>query len=83
MGGPAMVKARSVSAFVSVAAIKDSLRIQGIAFHGPLRTPGQRVIFLVDGYVLLQSELLHLLKQNKLNRDGVQELAKGIQPPSP
>lgn len=75
-----MVNARRDSVPVSVGAVIDSLRIQGIAFHGPLRTPSQRVIFLVDGYILLQSELLHLLEQNKLNRDGIQELAKCTRP---
>ena len=77
-----MVKARSVSAVVSVDAVVDSLRTQRIPFRGPLRTPGQRVIFLVDGYILLQSELLDLLEQNKLNRDAIRKLAKGLQAPS-
>ena len=73
-----MGKARSDSALVSVDAVIDSLKIQGIAFHGPFRTPGKRVIFVVDGYLLLDSELADLLEQNKLDRDGIQELGKRI-----
>jgi hypothetical protein len=74
-----MGKARSDSAPVSVEAIIDSLKIQGIAFHGPLRTQGKRVIFVVDRYILLESELADLLEQDKLNRDGIQELGKRIE----
>ena len=62
-----MVKARSDSPLVSVDAVIDSLKIQGIAFRGPFQTQGKRVIFVVDRYILLQSELLDLLEQNKLN----------------
>jgi hypothetical protein len=74
-----MGKARSDSAPVSVEAIIDSLKIQGIAFHGPLRTQGKRVIFVVGKYILLESELADLLEQNKLNRVGIQELGKRIE----
>jgi hypothetical protein len=74
-----MAKARSDSAPVSVDAVIDSLEIQGIAFHGPLRTQGNRVIFVIDRYILLESELLELLGQNKLDRDGIQELGKRIE----
>jgi hypothetical protein len=74
-----MSKARSDSAPVSVEAIIDSLENQGIAFHGPLRTQGKRVIFVVDRYILLESELADLLEQNKLNQDGIQELGKRIE----
>jgi hypothetical protein len=73
-----MVKARSDSALVSVDAVIDSLKIQEIAFHGPFRTNGKRVFFVVDGYLLLDSELADLLEQNKLNRDAIQELGKRI-----
>jgi hypothetical protein len=74
-----MGKARTDSAPVSVEAIIDSLKIQGIAFRGPFCTHLKRVIFVVDRYILLESELLHLLEQNKLNRDGIQELGKRIE----
>ena len=74
-----MVKARSDSAMVSVDAVIDSLKIQGIAFDGPFRTPGKRVVFVVDRYILLESELVGLLEQNKLNREGIQELGKSIE----
>jgi hypothetical protein len=74
-----MGKARSDSAPVSVEAIIDALKIQGIAFHGPLRTQGKRVIFVVGRHILLESELADLIEQNKLNRDGIQELGKRIE----
>ena len=74
-----MGKARSDSELVSVDAVIDSLKIQGIAFDGPFRTPGGRMVFVVDKYILLESELLDLLEQNKLNRDGILELGKRIE----
>jgi hypothetical protein len=73
-----MGKARSDSAPVSVDAVIGSLEIQGIAFRGPFRTPGKRVIFVVDRYIVLESELADLFEQNKLNRVGIQELGKRI-----
>ena len=79
MGGPIMVKARSTSTLVSVDAVIDSLKTQGIAFRGPHCTPGKHVIFIIDRYILLESELLDLLEQNKLNRDGILELGKRIE----
>ena len=74
-----MVKARSDSAPVSADAVIDSLTIQGIPFRGPFCTQGNRVIFVVDRYILLESELVDLLEQNKLNREGIQELGKRIE----
>ena len=74
-----MVKARSDSAPVSVDAVIDSLTNQGIAFRGPFSTHLKRVIFVVDRYILLESELLDLLEQNKLNQDGILELGKRIE----
>jgi hypothetical protein len=64
--GPAMVNVRSDSVPVSVDAVIDSLRIRGIAFHGPFSTPGRRTVFVVESHLLLQSELAELLAQNKL-----------------
>jgi len=74
-----MAKARSDSAPVSVDAVIDSLEIQGIAFHGPFCTHLKRVFFVIDRYILLESELVDLLEQNKLNREGIQELGKRIE----
>ena len=74
-----MGKARSAPAPVSAEAIIDALTSQGIAARGPLCTHLERVIFVVDKYILLESELLDLLVQNKLNRDGIQELGKRIE----
>jgi hypothetical protein len=71
-----MVKARSDSVGVSIDAAINSLRIQGIAFRGPFRTAGKRTVFVVEDCILLESELVDLFTQNKLNRDGIQELAK-------
>ena len=76
-----MAKARIKStAPVSVDAVIDSLTIQGIAFRGPFRTPGKRTVFVIEGHILLESELLGLLAQDKLDRHGIQELAKRIEP---
>ena len=75
-----MVNARSDSVAVSVDAVINSLRIQGIAFRGPFCTPGQRTVFVVESHILLESELVDLLAQNKLDRDGIQEFAKRIKP---
>jgi hypothetical protein len=74
-----MGKFRSDSAPVSVDAVIDSLRTQGIVFRGPFRTQSKRVFYVVDRYILLESELLDLLEQNKLNPDGIQELGKRIE----
>jgi hypothetical protein len=71
-----MVKARTDSAFVHLDAVIDSLTIQGIAFHGPFRTQGERVFFVVDRHIFLDSELVDLLEQNKLTRDAILELGK-------
>ncbi len=74
------MNARSDSESVSVDAVINSLKIRGIAFRGPLCTPGQRAVFVVESSILLESELVDLFMQNKLNRDGIQELAKRIKP---
>ena len=74
-----MLKVGSEFAPVSVDAVKDSLRLQGIPFRGPFCTPAKRIAFVVERYIFLESELVDLLAQNKLNRDGIQELAKRIQ----
>ena len=73
-----MVKARSDSPPVSVDGVINSLRFQGITFRGPLCTPGKRTFFVIDDHILLECELVDLLEQNRLNRDGIQELAKRI-----
>ena len=75
-----MEMARTDSTLGSVDAVIASLKIQGIAFHGPFQTQGRRVIFVVDGYILLDSELVTLLEQNKLNRGGILELAERLEP---
>jgi hypothetical protein len=74
-----MAKATSSSLPVSVDAVLNSLRIQGIAFRGPFRTPGKRTVFVVESYILLESELVDLFAQNMLNRDGIRALSKRIQ----
>jgi hypothetical protein len=76
-----MVYARSDSLPVSVDAVINSLRIQGIAFRGPLYSQRKRIFFVVEGHIFLESELFDLLEQNKLNRDGIQEFAKRIKQP--
>jgi hypothetical protein len=79
LGGPVMAKSRTDSALNSVDAVIDSLTIQGIAFHGPFRTQGERVFFVVDRHIFLDSELADLLEQNNLNRAAILELGKQIE----
>lgn len=74
-----MVKDANSSVLVSVAAVLDCLRIQGIAFRGPFCTPAKHTVFVIEGYILLESELVDLLMQNKLNRDGIRAHSKRIQ----
>jgi hypothetical protein len=73
-----MVKTRGVSAPASADAVMNSLRIQRISFAGPFCTPGKRIVFVVENYFFLESELVDLFAQNKLDRDGIQELAKRL-----
>jgi hypothetical protein len=72
------VKTDGRFATVSAEAVLNSLKTQGIAFRGPFHTRGKNVVFVVEGYILLESELVELFAQNKLNRDGIQEFAKQI-----
>lgn len=74
-----MVKARRAPLPVSVDAVIDSLRTQGIPFRGPFRTAGKRTVFVVESHILLESELVDLFTQNKRNRDSILELAKHIE----
>jgi hypothetical protein len=74
-----MVKAAKSSVPLSVEDVLNSLRIQGIAFRGPFCTPAKHAVFVVESYVLLESELVELLMQNKLNRDGIRAHSKRIQ----
>ena len=80
MEGLVMGKARSDSAPVSDAVL-NSLKIQGIAFRGPFYTRRKNVIFVVEGCILLESELVDLFAQNRLNRDGIREFAMRIGAP--
>jgi len=73
-----MAKARSASVPVSIDTVIDSLRSQEIAFRGPFSKPGNRAFFVVENSILLESELVDLLIQNKLNPQGIHELAKRI-----
>ena len=54
-------------------------RPERTSVRGPFCTPGKRIVFVVEKYIFLQSELLDLLAQNKLDRGGLQELAKRIE----
>jgi len=77
-----MAKARSDSVPVSIDTVIYSLRIQGIAFRGPFHTESKGTVFVVGNSILLESELVELLAQDKLNRDGIKELAKHIEAPN-
>jgi len=73
-----MLKTEGDSAPAFVDAVLNSLTIQGIAFRGPFRSRGKNVIFVVEGYILLECELVDLFSQNKLNRVGIEEFALRI-----
>ena len=73
-----MVKAVRAFAPVCGDAVMNSLRIQGIPFRGPFHTPGGSVLLLLDGQLFLDVELIDLFKQNKLNREGIQDLISNI-----
>lgn len=73
-----MLKARSNFAPVLIDAVIDSLKTQGIAFRGPYWTHSKPTFFVIDQSIFLESELIDLLEQNKLNRDGIQRLAERI-----
>jgi len=53
-----------------------SLSKLGVSFQGPLRTPKGQVIFLIDGGILLESELLSLRKGGRFTRESVVALAE-------
>jgi hypothetical protein len=53
-----------------------SLSELGISFEGPLRTPRGNVIFLIDGRILLESELLSLLKDGQFTKKAVVALSE-------
>jgi hypothetical protein len=74
-----MAKAARAFASASTDAFMNSLRVQGIAFHGPFRTPRGNVLFLLQNHLFLELELFDLLKQSKLNREGIEELVRNIQ----
>jgi hypothetical protein len=74
-----MGKAANSCVLVSVDAVLNSLRSQGIAFRGPFCTPAKHTFFIVESYIFLESELVDLLMQNKLSRDGIRAHSERIQ----
>jgi hypothetical protein len=74
-----MLKAANSSVPVPIDAVLDSLSIQEIAFCGPFCTPAKHTVFVVESYILLESELVDLLVQNNLNRDGLGAHSKRMQ----
>jgi len=74
-----VAKSSTGCARLSGDAVANSLRDQGISFHGPLCSPGKRIVFVVESWIFLESELQDLLAKNELNREGIQQLAKHIE----
>jgi hypothetical protein len=74
-----MAKTSAASSRMSADAVTKCLRMQGIIFRGPLYSQRTGTIFIVENQLLLESELVELLAQYKLNREGIQELAKRIE----
>lgn len=60
------------------AALVDLLRTQGVNFRGPFYTPGKHVVFVVERYIFLESEIIDLSRQNRLDPQGIQEFAQGL-----
>jgi hypothetical protein len=56
------------SAHLTVDAVANSLRIEGIAFRGPLCSQGKRIVFVVESHIFLESELAGLLAGNSPGR---------------
>lgn len=56
--------------------ICQSLSELDISFKGPLRTTKGHAIYLIDRGILLESELLSLLKDGQFTRKAVAALAK-------
>jgi hypothetical protein len=73
-----MAKTSTALEHVPPDAVADSLRNQGIAFRGPFCSQSKRIVFVVENYIFLESELLNLLRQNKLDRAGIRQLAKRL-----
>jgi len=74
-----MAKTSTGSAHVTADAVADWLRSQGIPFRGPFRSQAKRIVFVIEKHIFLESELLELLGQNKLDRDGIQQLARRLE----
>jgi hypothetical protein len=74
-----MVKAARAFSSVSADVVLNSLKALGIAFTGPFHTPNGNVLFLVENCLFLETELIEQFTQNKLSREGLQELAQRIQ----
>jgi hypothetical protein len=72
------MESRSRFAPALVEDVIDSLKTQGIAFRGPCWAHTKPTFFVINQSILLESELIDLLEQNKLNRDGIQELTQRI-----
>lgn len=77
-GGPGVMNSRRNFAPLLVDAVIDSLKTQGIAFRGPCWTHSKPAFFVIDQSILLESELVDLLEQHKLNREAIRELAKRV-----
>jgi hypothetical protein len=74
-----MPKTSPEPAHVTANEVANLLRIQGIDCRGPFRTPGGRVFFVVENSIFLESELSELISQNRLDREGIQQLATRVQ----
>ena len=58
--------------------VVKTLRAKGIQFYGPLRTPGGHSIFFMRGMIYLESELVDLSKQGRLDKKGLAVLGQRI-----
>lgn len=74
-----MTKTSAASVRVTAQAVAKSLRMQGIDFRGPCYSQTKGILFVIENQIFLESELVELFAQNKLNREGIQELAEHVE----
>jgi len=63
-----------------ITAALRSLQRQEISFRGPISSPTGHRIVLVGNQILMETEIIELWKQGKLNLDGIGEFLTSLNP---
>ena len=74
-----MLKLLAAFAPATANAVAKALREERIPFRGPVRTQGNHVVFFIGRWILLESELVELHRQGRLNPDGIDEVAHRVE----